>query len=290
MSRRKQTIIIRIIFIIGLSLVLYPIIGNVVNKIYNYWEIAKYNDLVEQVGAETDSEELSTYEKMFQEAREFNSMITGEPQVYEEDDPIYQTYLETLDISGGMMGYLNIDKIGVRLGIYHGTEDSTLQKAVGHLEGTHLPTGDIGNSTVITGHTGLPSADLLTDLDQLEIGDTFELAILDQIFTYEVFEINVVEPYEVDAVAPREGIDMVTLVTCTPYGINSHRLLVHGKQIETQEGTGEKIQKENDTFGMIYILTILATIIVVVLIIIILVGNYRWEKKQKQRMQKIGKE
>lgn len=239
MSKKKQNIVIGIIFVIGLFVFLYPIVGNVLNDWRNKNEIAKYERVIQ-------NEEPSIYAEMFEKAREINQLLPGVPVVYEQNEAFYEDYKNALSIASGMMGYLIIDKINVHLSILHGTTEDVLQNSVGYLEGTHLPTGDIGNSTVLTGHTGLPSAELLTNLDQLEMGDTFEVAVLNEVFTYEVFEINVVLPYEVDAINPREGIDMVTLVTCTPYGINSHRLLVHGKRIflETTESTSESDTEE----------------------------------------------
>ncbi len=226
MKKNKQKILIILIFAVGLCLFLYPVIGDIANTIKNNYEISKYKQTVQTVDS-------SVYDEMFENAREVNKLLSGIPTVFEEDDPFLDEYKNALSLDGGMLGYLIIDKINVNLSVMFGTTDDVLQNAVGLQLGTHLPTGDIGNSTTLTGHTGLPSADLLTNLDQLEIGDTFELVILNQTFTYEVFEINVVLPYETDYVTPRTEIDMVTLLTCTPYGVNSHRLLVHGKQIET---------------------------------------------------------
>ena len=140
-------------------------------------------------------------------------------------------YAGLLNVSGnGVMGIINIPKINVELPIYHGTSEDVLKVGAGHVIGSSLPTGDVGSHAVISGHRGLPSAKLFTDLDQIKEGDTFTLSILDKEFTYTVDSITVVEPHEVDSLQPVEGKDYVTLVTCTPYGINSHRLLIRGER------------------------------------------------------------
>ena len=145
-------------------------------------------------------------------------------------------YTDTLDVSGtGIMGYITISKIGVELPVYHGTSDGVLQVAAGHLEGSSLPVGGAGTHAVISAHRGLPSAKLLTNLDELEVGDTFTITVLDRVLTYEVDQISIVLPTETDLLQPVEGKDYVTLMTCTPYGINSHRLLVRGRRIETPD-------------------------------------------------------
>ncbi len=277
MKKKTQTIAISIIFIIGLSLFLYPIIGNVLNTLKNDYEIAQYRKTIQV-------EEPSVYDEMFEHAREINQYLTGIPRVYEEDDPFLEEYRNALSVTGGMMGFLMIDKINVNLSILFGTSEAVLQNAVGLLEGTHLPTGDIGNGTVLSGHTGLPSAELLTNLDQMEIGDTFEVVVLNQTFTYEVFEINVVLPYEVDTVAPREDIDMVTLLTCTPYGVNSHRLLVHGKQIETEEeATVVPAFVEENIQWMEYLPVLVLPIIVI--LVISIVRTRKRARKTRDRNQ-----
>lgn len=228
MSRKIQNILIVLVFLTGIGVMAYPSASSWYNKLMGSQVVSSYKETVKLV-------DESKFAEMFAEAREFNDMLTGQIQVYPVGSQLDIAYRNSLDVLNGMMGYLVIDKININLPIYHGTSESVLQKAVGHLEGSHLPTGDIGNSTVLTGHTGLPSADLLTNLTKLGIGDVFEISVLNEVFTYEVFEINVVEPHEVEDLRPISDIDMATLVTCTPYGINSHRLLVHGMQIETPE-------------------------------------------------------
>lgn len=278
--KNKQNIVIMIIFLVGLSLVLYPVIGNIANTIKNNREIALYTKEIATV------EDASVYDDMFAMASMLNDLLPGVPTTFDEDDPIYEYYETALSLAGGMMGYLLIDKIDVKLSIYHGTDDGVLQNSVGYLEGTHLPTGEVGNSTVLTGHTGLPTADLLTDLDQLEIGDTFQVVILNRTFTYEVFEINVVLPYEVDSVSPREDINMVTLVTCTPYGVNSHRLLVHGEltanPIVVYNVDGEQYEFE---WNIISIIPVIALPMIIILLITLFVSYRRDKKNRKDNLE-----
>ena len=176
------------------------------------------------------------YEALWAEAEAYNETLPDKADRFnmsEEELEEYQTYLS---VSGtNVIGYIEIDKIGCYLPIYHGTDESVLQVGVGHLEGSSLPVGGPGTHCVISGHRGLPSAKLFTDLDQMEVGDTFVLYVLDETLTYEVDQIRIVEPTEMSELAIVEGEDYCTLVTCTPYGINTHRLLVRGHRIENEE-------------------------------------------------------
>ena len=178
----------------------------------------------------------ASYEHYLAEARAYNRALPGNPHRYQPTEAEQERYESLLNISGnGIMGYIEIPAIGVSLPIYHGVEDTVLQIAIGHIEGTSLPVGGPGTHCVVSGHRGLPSAKLFTDLDQLVEGDVFLLRVLDEVLTYAVDQIHIVEPHEVDLLEIQEGQDLCTLVTCTPYGINSHRLLVRGHRIENQE-------------------------------------------------------
>lgn len=188
-----------------------------------------------------------------------------------------------------MMGYLIIDKIDVYLPIYHGTSSAVLQKGIGHLEGSYLPTGELGNNTVLTGHTGLPSAELLTYLTDMEVGDTFEVEILNKTFVYQVFNIEVVEPSEIDSLQVIEGKDVVTLVTCTPYGVNSHRLLVQGEQIAVIEADEEADVQAGEKEESVSIWEILPDytfpvlgLLILILIYCGLVGYIKNKRKQRK--------
>ncbi|MFI3251466.1 MAG: class C sortase, partial [Eubacteriales bacterium] len=174
------------------------------------------------------SYDFVTYSAMRTHARTYNQALKNGDRT--ESDYAYN---DCLNLDNGIMGYIEISKIDLSLPIYHGSSESVLQKGIGHLEWSTLPTGDLGNHTVLTGHTGLPSAKLFTNLDQVVVGDSFSVTVLDQEYLYEVEELLVVEPHEVDALARDPEKDLVTLVTCTPYGVNSHRLLVQGILVDT---------------------------------------------------------
>jgi len=195
---------------------------------------------------ETERKNLSDAENeaLFAQAEAYNRSI-GEidfPLMYYDRVPGYEQILN-LDGSG-VMGYLTIPKISLKLPVLHGTSEGVLQKAIGHLEGSSLPTGGTGNHCVLSGHRGLPSARLFTDLDQLQPGDQFTLTVLNREMVYEIDQILTVEPQEVEALYPVAGEDYCTLVTCTPYGVNSHRLLVRGRRVDMDEAAGTAITED----------------------------------------------
>ena len=226
MKKNKSTIILILVFFVGLSVMLYPTISDYVNQRNQSRAVASY---AQDVDTMTDAD----YSAYFDAADAFNAQVAANENALFRPDQL-SGYNETLDITGtGIMGYITIEKIGVELPIYHGTDDSVLQVAAGHLEGTSLPVGGASTHAVISAHRGLPSAKLFTNLDQLEMGDTFTITILD--LTYEVDKISIVLPTETDELKIAEGKDYVTLMTCTPYGINTHRLLVRGRRVETPD-------------------------------------------------------
>lgn len=291
MKKRLSTILLVLVFILGLLIMLYPTISNWYNSRVNSYVLSNYSKVIDET---TDEDFLAILEN----ARAYNENLHSLPKLFLSGEPQDENYINSLDVLNGMMGYLTIDTINVHLPIYHGTDESVLQKYVGHLEGTSLPTGDVGNNTVITGHTGLPSATLLTDLDEMAIGDTFELFILNEAFTYEVFNIVTVEPHEVDNLESIDGKDVVTLVTCTPYGINSHRLLVQGEQIEVieQVPTVEDVEQTTQTDKKLSIFIRIPIIILLIIIIILLILNiyvyiqnrgYRAYQKQLKRQEEL---
>ena len=228
MKKNKSTIILILVFFVGLSVMLYPTISDYVNQRNQSRAVASY---AQDVDTMTDAD----YSAYFDAADAFNAQVaTNENALFRPDQ--LSGYNETLDITGtGIMGYITISKIGVELPIYHGTSDGVLQIAAGHLEGTSLPVGGASTHAVISAHRGLPSAKLFTNLDQLEMGDTFTITVLDRVLTYEVDKISIVLPTETDELKIAEGKDYVTLMTCTPYGINTHRLLVRGRRVETPD-------------------------------------------------------
>lgn len=226
---KTATVILLVVFFIGLSVLLYPTISS-------YWN------------SKTQSEAILDYEKMLSSYKpeDFTALI-GEANEYNEalrdlDFPLHEyseveeKYWKTLDVSGtGMIGYVTVPKINQELPLYHGTADSVLSVAAGHLQGSALPVGGEGTHCVVSAHRGLPTATLFTHLDRMEIGDTFYFTILDRTFTYEVDQIRIVEPDDTSLLQAEAGKDYCTLLTCTPYGINTQRLLVRGHQVDASQ-------------------------------------------------------
>lgn len=223
-----STIILILVLVTGLSLLLYPSFSNYWNDLHQTKAIANYDSVMANMSDED-------YSHLFEEAMAYNQALRKIqfPLMYYGEIPGYDTFLNVT--GNGIMGYINIEKINVQLPIYHGTSEEVLQIAVGHVEGTSLPTGGDGTHCVLSAHRGLPSARLFTDLDLLDIGDTFTLSIIDLLLTYQVDQILIVEPNDVESLYPVDGEDYCTLVTCTPYGVNSHRLLVRGTRIENEK-------------------------------------------------------
>ena len=220
------TLLLILVLLAGLSLLLYPSVSDYYNSFHQTRAIASY---AEQVA----SLDNTTYDQFWADANAYNQSLRSRANPYVLPDEQKQTYLRLLDVSGqGIMGYIEIPEIDVSLPIYHGTDEGVLQVAVGHLEWTSLPVGGSSTHCVLSGHRGLPSAKLFTNLDKLSEGDTFLLRVLDEVLTYEVDQILIVEPQETEALKIVEGQDYCTLVTCTPYGINTHRLLVRGHRID----------------------------------------------------------
>ena len=223
------TILLVLILLVGLSLLLYPSVSDYWNSLHQTRAIATYAENV----AKLDNNQ---YDQLWEEARAYNEALRFRSNPYFLSEEQKAQYESLLDVSGlGVMGYIEIPEIDVSLPIYHGTEESVLQVAVGHLDWTSLPVGGESTHCVLSGHRGLPSAKLFTNLDKLREGDTFLLRILDEVLTYEVDQILIVEPQETAALRVVEGKDYCTLVTCTPYGINTHRLLVRGHRVDNVE-------------------------------------------------------
>ncbi len=229
MKKHLSTILLVLILVLGLGVLLYPTVSDYWNSIHQSRAIASYIE-------EIESMDPVVYEKEFERAREYNARLTLKPNRFLMSEEEYAEYESILNLTGsGIMGYIEIPKIECSLPIYHGTDESVLQVAVGHVEGSSLPAGTPGCHAVFSGHRGLPSAKLFTDLDQLEAGDLFVIRVLDQVMTYEIDQVLIVLPEEMDALAIDPKEDYCTLVTCTPYGINSHRMLVRGHRTENVE-------------------------------------------------------
>ena len=229
MRKHLSTIVLLFILFIGLSLLLYPSASDYWNSFHQTRAIATYAENV----ANLDNNQ---YDQLWEDARAYNQALPFRSNPYYLSEEQKAQYESLLDVSGlGVMGYIEIPEIDVSLPIYHGTEESVLQVAVGHLDWTSLPVGGESTHCVLSGHRGLPSAKLFTNLDKLREGDTFLLRVLDEVLTYEVDQILIVEPQETAALRVVEGKDYCTLVTCTPYGINTHRLLVRGHRVDNAE-------------------------------------------------------
>ena len=223
------SLILILTLLTGLSLLLYPTISDWWNSFHQSRAIASYVETVEELDDDA-------YAQLWEDAQAYNEALSQDNSRFQTSEEESVRYNELLNLSGtGIMGYVEIPSIDVTLPIYHGTDEAVLQVAVGHIEGSSLPVGGPGTHTVLSGHRGLPSATLFTDLDQLDMGDVFLLHVLGETLTYQVDQIRIVEPDDVSLLALEEGEDLCTLVTCTPYGVNSHRLLVRGYRVENLE-------------------------------------------------------
>ena len=277
MKKNRSNIILILIFLVGLSVMLYPTVSDYVNQKNQSRAVASYSEEVENL-SNVD------YQAYFDAADDYNRRLAETPDAFYRPEEV-SGYTDTLDVSGtGIMGYITISKIGVELPIYHGTSDGVLQVAAGHLEGSSLPVGGAGTHAVISAHRGLPSAKLFTNLDELEVGDTFTITVLDRVLTYEVDQISIVLPTETDLLQPVEGKDYVTLMTCTPYGINTHRLLVRGKRIENAENQ-KHIRVTADALRIepIIVAPALAVpMLLVMLVVMLAVPHLRKRKNQRE--------
>ena len=277
MKKNRSNIILILIFLVGLSVMLYPTISDYINQKNQSRAVASYSEEVENL-SDVD------YQAYFDAADDYNRRLAETPDAFYRPEQV-SGYTDTLDVSGtGIMGYITISKIGVELPVYHGTSDGVLQVAAGHLEGSSLPVGGAGTHAVISAHRGLPSAKLFTNLDELEAGDTFTITVLDRVLTYEVDQISIVLPTETDLLQPVEGKDYVTLMTCTPYGINTHRLLVRGKRIENAENQ-KHIRVTADALRIepIIVAPALAVpMLLVMLVVMLAVPHLRKRKNQRE--------
>lgn len=237
-KKHISTIIIALIFLAGLGFLLYPTVSNLWNRAHQSHAIATYTKQVEKLDDSQNKE-------MLKAARKYNKSLLKKSDHWKLSKKDKKKYESLLDVSGtGIMGYIEVPKIDCSLPIYHGTDEGALQIAIGHLEGSSLPVGGKSTHCVLSGHRGLPSARLFTDLDQMEEGDVFVLNVLGRKLAYEVDQIKVVLPDEMSDLEIVQGKDLCTLVTCTPYGINTHRLLVRGHRTKYIEETVVRVQKE----------------------------------------------
>ncbi len=270
MKKHLSTILLVLVFFVGLSVVLYPTVSDWWNQRHATRAIASYDETTQNMSqADTDA--------YFAAADAYNAQLAATPGAF-YDPQLVPGYETTLDVSGtGIMGYITIDKINVQLPIYHGTSDGVLQVAVGHLEGTSLPVGGASTHCVLSAHRGLPSALLFSNLDQLEVGDTFTVTVLDCLLTYEVDQISIVLPEEVDNLQIVDGQDYMTLMTCTPYGVNSHRLLVRGRRVENAAAKHINVTPDATRIDPMLVAPVVALPILLILLAVLLV---RFRKKR----------
>lgn len=274
MKKKVKTLAILLVFLIGLLIMLYPFISNFRNRMRTENLIGVYNGDVDK----TSQRRLT---EAYRKARTYNRNHTANTivDIFNQDSPIRDEYMSLLNLSGnGMMGYIEIPEIHQRLAIYHGTGDEVLQKGCGHIAGTSLPVGGKSTHSVLAAHRGLPSAKLFTDIDRLKEGDEFYVFVLNRTLAYKVDQIKTVKPDNLDDLQIVKGKDYVTLFTCTPYAVNTHRLLVRGHRVPY-------VPKDNatrtmmDSFEMYWIIIFVIGIIALAVVVWI-------KQKERKKMQK----
>ena len=289
MKKKAGNLVIGIIFLAGLSLLLYPFVANQWNNYRQKQLISGY----EQVVSEKEAAEGIDYDAERKKAEDYNEAllpcVLPDSFALAESSGVDPVYMNTLNIAGDeMMGSVEIPKINIKIPIYHTTEEEVLNKGAGHLEGSSLPVGGANTHAVISAHRGLPSASLFTDLDQMKVGDHFLIHVLNETLCYEVDKISVVKPEDTSALAVEDGQDLVTLLTCTPYGVNTERLLVRGHRVPyvEEEVKEEKTVLSGSSLHTNYLLWVFVGLSVTALFIFVL---YLKETKLKRRANKGGK-
>ncbi len=264
MKKHLTTVLLVLVLLLGVGIMLYPSVSDAINRAHQTKVLDNYVQAASELTEEAN-------EQILNQAREYNDALRSaeDPLFHPEDFPDYDALLNPDGV--GVMGYVSIPKIRVTLPIYHGTEDAVLQKGAGHLIGSSLPIGGPGTHAVLSAHRGLPSAMLFTDLDKLEAGDTFQICVLNQVLNYQVDRISIVLPIETEELRIGPDADYVTLMTCTPYGINSHRLLVRGRRIESSQ---RRIIVSSDAYRVDPIL-IAAILFVPMLLVLLLIPKGR---------------
>lgn len=276
MKKHLSTIALILVLLAGVSLLLYPTVSD-------YWNARHASKAVADYTQNVQALDQDAYDELLAAAEDYNrSLLTRENGFFLTEEQQAQ-YESLLDISGtGIMGYIEIPAINVSLPIYHGTDDNVLQIAAGHISWTSLPVGGESSHCVLSGHRGLPSAKLFTNLDQLVEGDTFTIRVLDEVLTYEVDQILIVEPEDVSALEIIPGRDLCTLVTCTPYGINTHRLLVRGTRIEN-EPQAQTVRVTSDAVQIepLLVAPVLAAPVLLILLLVLLLPGKQKRKKEE---------
>ena len=257
-------------FFLGIALLLYPPVSDYINSRHQSKVVQGYQDKVKDLN---DTQKL----QILKQADAYNKRLASTPEAFYYPERV-EGYEETLDITGtGIMGYLNIDKIHLELPIYHSVSEPVLQEAVGHLPGTSLPVGGAGTHTVLSGHRGLPSARLFTDLDKLEPGDRFTITVMSELFTYEVESTKTVQPYQVDDLQIEPGKDLCTLFTCTPYGINTQRLFIRAKRVANSKIDEKRVYYSNEAYRVTpaIVAPIIAAPVLLILYILMMFGKLK---------------
>ena len=276
-KRIAQTYIPLLVFVIGLSLLLYPTVSDRWNAVHQSRAIVSYAHKVDNMDTEQNR-------ALWQDAADFNTALLYRGNQFRMENADLARYETLLNIEGnGIMGYIEIPLINCRLPIYHGTEENTLQVGVGHIEWSSLPVGGESTHAVLSGHRGLPSARLFTDLDKIKEGDHFLLRVLSETLTYEVDQIRIVEPEDISDLQILEGLDLCTLVTCTPYGINTHRLLIRGHRVENEVVSIPKFVTADAARLSSKLVALTIGVINVTLILILMTVTNPFRRKHKRR-------
>lgn len=274
MKKHLSTILLVLALLAGVSLLLYP-------SVSDYWNSMHATQAVTDYAQQVENMDHTKYDQMLQAAADYNRSLLERSSDYALTDAQKQQYEELLSLDGSeMIGYIEIPEIKVQLPIYHGTSDGVLQIAVGHLDWTSLPVGGESTHCVLSGHRGLPGATLFTNLDRLDNGDTFIIRVLDEVLTYEVDQILIVEPDDVSALTIEDGKDLCTLVTCTPYGINSHRLLVRGHRVENADDAAAiRVTSDAIRIESVIVAPFVAMPFLFILLLVLLFGGKKKETR-----------
>ncbi len=274
-AKQLPNLIFTAIFVVGLGIFLYPSVSNYINTKSQSTTISKYDEALSQLAQED-------YDRYWAEAREYNDNLLERGMNFNLTEEELADYHSILDPTGtGVMGHIEIEKLGVDLPVYHDVTESVLQVGIGHIPGTSLPAGTTGSHAILSGHRGLPSAKLFSELDQMIEGDTFLLHIMNQTFAYQVDNISIVLPEETQSLTIYPDKDYVTLVTCTPYGVNTHRMLVRGRRVDYNEETRLIVPADATKFNTVVVAPFIAGPIIVVLFIWFVLSTSNRGKKKK---------
>ena len=281
LKKHFVTLVIVLIFLVGLGLLIYPTFSDWWNSFHQSKIIMDYSETVAQMDKED-------YDRILKSAKEYNKELAESGIKWAMSDKEKKEYKKQLSVDkSGVMGYVSIPKIHIKLPIYHGMGEKILQKSIGHIEGSSLPVGGKSSHCIVSGHRGLPSAKLFTDLDKLKEGDTWTVTVLNETLTYEADKIWIVKPNDLSKLQIKKGKDYFTLITCTPYGINTHRLLVRGHRISNLNGDANVIA-DAVQIEPVYIAPFVAAPILLLLVLVVLFRTGRGRKK-KHRSKATGK-